>query len=147
MITSKHRRTHVMAATALGALLCASFAPAQAGLLGGGSVARPLGTNGQLGVQLSGSAGANAAGPDVPLRQLSSGVQRGQAAAGDAAAQAKGKAESTGHAAAARSAEAASSASARLDRTGRAAADAATSTPSASIGGGVSAQGGAGTKP
>lgn len=146
MINFKHQSTHVMAATALGALLCASFAPAQAGLLGGGGGARPLGANGQLGVQLSGSTGTNMSGPDVPLRQVSSGVQRGQAAAGDAAAQAKAKAESTGQAAAARSTEAVSSASAQVDRTGRAAADAATSTPSASIGGGVSAQGSAGTK-
>ena len=127
MIEIKHRRTHVMVATALGALLCASFAPAQAGLLGGsgGSVARPLGANGQLGVQLSGSSSVGTPSPDAPLRQLSSGVQRGQAAAGDAAGQAKSKAESTGQAAAARSAQAASS---------------------AGVSGGVSAQGSAGTK-
>jgi len=149
MIELKHRRTHVMVATALGALLCASFAPAQAGLLGGGgSVARPLGTNGQLGVQLNGSSSVGTPSPDAPLRQLSSGVQRGQAAAGDAAGQAKAKAESTGQAAAARSAQAASSGAAQLDKAGHAAGDAAasTSTPSAGVSGGVSARGSAGTK-
>jgi hypothetical protein len=151
MINLKHQSTHVMIATALGALLCASFAPAQAGLLGGGgSVARPLGANGQLGIQLSGSSSAAAPSPDVPLRQVTSGVQRGQAAAGDAAAQAKAKAESTGQAAAARSAEAVSSTAAQLDKSGHAGVDATASTPTpsagVSAGAGASARGSAGTR-
>ena len=135
MISFKRQPAHLMTATALAALLCAAFAPAQAGLLGGTGGARALGTNGQLGVQLGGSSGAGTNATEAPLRKLSNSAQRGQAATGDAVDRAKGKAETTGQ------------------TTATAAKDASTSTRSASIDGtasaeaNASAQTGAGTKP
>jgi len=67
---SRHRR-HLFAATVLGSVLCASLAPAHAGLLGG-SASGGLTANGRVGGQL----GADPRSLGAPARTISNSAER-----------------------------------------------------------------------
>jgi len=87
MIKISHKPSHLFAATVLGAMLCASVAPAHAGLLGGGA-SGGLTANGRIGGQL----GADPRGIGSSARTISHGAER--AAGGlDAQGAARGTAQ------------------------------------------------------
>jgi len=71
MMNISRNPSHLFAATALGAVLCASFAPAHAGLLGG-SASGGLTANGRVGGQL----GAETRSVGPAARTISSGAER-----------------------------------------------------------------------
>jgi len=71
MMNISNKPSHLFAATVLGAVLCASFAPAHAGLLGG-SASGGLTANGRVGGQL----GADLRSVGPAARTISSGAQR-----------------------------------------------------------------------
>jgi len=71
MMNISRKPSHLFAATVLGAVLCASFAPAHAGLLGGGA-SGGLTANGRVGGQL----GADSRGLSAAPRTISTGAER-----------------------------------------------------------------------
>jgi hypothetical protein len=71
MMNISNKPSHLFAATVLGAVLCASFAPAHAGLLGG-SASGGLMANGRVGGQL----GADSRGIGPAARTISHGAER-----------------------------------------------------------------------
>ncbi len=77
MINISRKPSHLFAATVLGALLCASFAPAHAGLLGGGG-GGGLTANGRIGGQL----GADSRGLSAAPRTISNSAERAGAGLG-----------------------------------------------------------------
>ncbi|MEP7299309.1 MAG: hypothetical protein ABI702_24255 [Burkholderiales bacterium] len=136
MTRISNKASHLMSATALSAVLCAAFTPAQAGLLGGGGGAVRLGGNGQFAGQL----GATATTPDGSALRGVSGSARHKAT--DAAAQTKEKGVAAGNAAASRLPDAPSSATTHADKAGQVSA----STNGASTSAITSVQGGADAK-
>jgi hypothetical protein len=71
MMNISRKPSHLFAATVLGAVLCASFAPAHAGLLGGGA-GGGLTANGRM----SGQLGADTRSVGPAARTISSGAER-----------------------------------------------------------------------
>jgi len=75
MMNISRKPSHLFAATVLGAVLCASFAPAHAGLLGG-SASGGLTANGRAGGQFSGQIGADTRSVGPAARTISTGADR-----------------------------------------------------------------------
>ena len=75
MMNISRKPSHLFAATVLGAVLCASVAPAHAGLLGGGA-SGGLTSSGRAGAQFGGQLGADTRSVGPAARTISSGAER-----------------------------------------------------------------------